>query len=237
MTDPQLSTIAPADLLAPLWFFACWSGYALFAERAHRRRPSLMRSMEAYRRLWMRCMLERDNRIVDSQIVGNLMRSASFFASTTLFIIGGLLAALGRADQAVAVLKALPLAVEVSPLLWELKVLLLLILFVYAFFKFTWAFRQYNYCLILIGSVALPGRITDEAKRIAERTAEIASSTARHFNGGMRAYYFGLAALSWFVHPWLFVLATAWVVGVLYRREFRSRLLQTLGTPEEAGPG
>ena len=235
MTDPQLSEITPADLIAALWFFACWVGYALFADRLHGR-PSLMRSMEAYRRLWMRQMLERDNRIVDSQIVGNLMRSASFFASTTLIIIGGLLAALGRSDQAVSLLNELPLAIRTSALLWEVKVLLLAVLFVYAFFKFTWAFRQYNYCLILIGAVALPGRITEEATRIAARTAEIASSTARHFNGGMRAYYFGLAALSWFVHPWLFMLATAWVVVVLYRREFRSRLLATLGMPEDIGP-
>jgi hypothetical protein len=122
------------------------------------------------------------------------MRSASFFASTTLIIIGGLLAALGRSDQAVSLLNALPLAVKTSPLLWDLKILLLAILFVYAFFKFTWAFRQYNYCLILIGAVALPDRLTEEATRIATRTAQIAPSTARHFNGGMRAYYFGLAA-------------------------------------------
>ncbi len=237
MTGAQLSGVAPSDLIATLWFFACWIGYTLFADRGNGRRASLMRSMAAYRRLWMRRMLERDNRIVDSQIVGNLMRSASFFASTTLVIIGGLLAALGRSDQAVALLNELPLAVATSPLLWYLKVLLLVILFVYAFFKFTWAFRQYNYCLILIGSVALPGGVSEDAERIAERTAVIATSTAHHFNGGMRAYYFGLAALSWFVHPWLFVLATAWVVAVLYRREFRSRLLATLGTPEEGAPG
>jgi hypothetical protein len=33
------------------------------------------------------------------------------------------------------------------------------------------------------------------------------------------------------------VFATDWVVAVLYRREFRSRLLATLGMPEDAGPG
>jgi uncharacterized membrane protein len=107
------------------------------------------------------------------------------------------------------------------------------IVFVYAFFKFTWAFRHYNYCLILIGSVALPGRMTDDSQRIAEGTARVATSTAHNFNRGMRAYYFGIAALSWFVSPWLFMVATAWVVAVLYRREFRSHLLATLGVPNE----
>jgi uncharacterized membrane protein len=75
--------------------------------------------------------------------------------------------------------------------------------------------------------------MTENSQRIAECTARVATSTARHFNRGMRAYYFGIAALSWFVHPWLFVIATAWVVVVLYRREFRSRLLATLGVPDE----
>jgi uncharacterized membrane protein len=234
MTELSLPDIAPADLIAPVWFLACWIGYTLYADRAGGR-PSLMRRMHDYRRLWMTCMLARDNRMVDTQIIANLMRSASFFASTTMFIIAGLIAVLGARDKAMAVLAELPFAVEARPLLWDLKVLLLVVLFVYAFFKFTWAFRHYNYVLILVGAVPAPDRLTEESQRIAERIARIATSTGRHFNGGLRAYYFGLAALSWFVHPWLFVALTAWVVWVLYRREFRSRLLKTLAAPEETG--
>jgi uncharacterized membrane protein len=234
MTELPLPDIALADLIAPAWFLACWVGYTLYADRAHGR-PSLMRRMHDYRRLWMKCMLERDNRMVDTQIIANLMRSASFFASTTMFIIAGLIAVLGARDKAMAVLAELPFAVDSRVLLWDLKVLLLVVLFVYAFFKFTWAFRHYNYVLILVGGVPAPDRLTEESQRIAERIARIATSTGRHFNGGLRAYYFGLAALSWFVHPWLFVALTAWVVWVLYRREFRSRLLKTLAAPEETG--
>ena len=234
MTDGSLTGIALADVVAPLWVHACWIGYTLYADRGHAP-PNLMQRMHAYRRLWMRAMLARDNRMVDTQIIANLMRSASFFASTTMFIIAGLIAVLGARDKAMAVLAELPFAVEARPLLWDLKVLLLVVLFVYAFFKFTWAFRHYNYVLILVGAVPAPDRLTEESQRIAERIARIATSTGRHFNGGLRAYYFGLAALSWFVHPWLFVALTAWVVWVLYRREFRSRLLKTLAAPEEAG--
>ena len=234
MTDGSLTGIALADVVAPVWFLACWIGYTLYADRA-RGQPNLMRRMHDYRRLWMNCMLARDNRMVDTQIIANLMRSASFFASTTMFIIAGLIAVLGARDKAMAVLAELPFAVASSRLLWNSKVLLLIVLFVYAFFKFTWAFRHYNYVLILVGAVPAPDRLTEESQRIAERIARIATSTGRHFNGGLRAYYFGLAALSWFVHPWLFVLLTTWVVWVIYRREFRSRLLKTLGAPEETG--
>ena len=53
-------------------------------------------------------------------------------------------------------------------------------------------------------------------------------SLSRHFNDGIRAYYFALAELSWFFHPWALMLSTAWVVLVLYRREFHSKALAIL---------
>ena len=39
-------------------------------------------------------MLRRENRIVDIQIVGNLLNGAAFFASTTILAVGGLFALL-----------------------------------------------------------------------------------------------------------------------------------------------
>jgi len=56
-----------------------------------------------------------------------------------------------------------------------------------------------------------------------ESIATLASLAAKHSNRGIRAYYFSLAALGWFVHPWLLLGAAVWVVLVLNRREFLSR--------------
>lgn len=223
-----MTVLSPADVLALLWFLACWAGYGLFAEWHGSHGGSLMARMHEYRVLWMRRMLERENRIFDSQIVTTLMGSVSFFASTTIFIIAGLIAVFGARDQVLAILRELPFATDTPPLLWDIKLALLLVLFVFAFFKFTWALRHFNYCAIVLGAAPIEGRQSDEAIRFAERAARMASSAANHFNSGVRAYYFGLAALSWFVQPWLFIAVTAWVVWVLYRREFRSRLLRTL---------
>jgi uncharacterized membrane protein len=234
MSIPSLSGIDVANLIGPLWFVCSWVGYTLYADRLHGRR-NLMQTMHAYRCVWVRRMLERDNRMVDAQIIANLMRSVSFFASTTLFILAGLAAVLGAKGDAMAVIRDLPFAVQSPPLLWDAKVMLLILVFAYGFFKFTWAFRHYNYCLILLGSVPQPDRLTQDSELIAERLATIATSSARHYNRGIRAYYFGLAALGWFIHPWLLVPFSAWVVLVLHRREFRSRLLKTLGLPEPPG--
>ncbi|MDH3659129.1 MAG: DUF599 family protein [Alphaproteobacteria bacterium] len=222
------------DLIAPAWFFVFWLVYTLLAD-GDRGVYNLTAAMRDYRRLWMRRMLDRDVRMVDTQILGNLMRSMSFFASTTMFIIAGLVAVLGAREQAMEVLRGLPFTVDSSALLWNLKVLLLITIFVYAFFKFTWAFRHYSYCLILIGAIPAFDRLDEESHEIAERAAQIATSTGRHFNRGIRAYYFGLAALGWFLHPAIFVLLTVWVTLVIYRREHRSRLLETLGRPNIEG--
>ena len=74
----------------------------------------------------------------------------------------------------------------------------------------------------------------DEAVSEAERSKHAAALTEvvwyaiASFNRGLRAYYFSLALLAWFLHPVAFMLASAWVVAVLYRREFRSRTLTAL---------
>lgn len=228
-----------ADILAPLCLVAAWIGYALHADRT--RRSTLMSRMKAYRLAWMRQMAGRDNRIIDTQITSLLVQNISFFASSAILLIGGLVAVLGAREQAMAILLDIPLAAATPAGLWEAKVLLLVVIFVYAFFKFTWALRQFNYVAILIGATPPPSEaLTPATARHVERTASVATRAADHFNKAMRAYYFGLAALSWFIHPLLLVAATLWVLVVNWRREFRSHsymLLEQPGEqPGEAGP-
>ncbi|MDX1655421.1 MAG: DUF599 family protein [Candidatus Competibacteraceae bacterium] len=222
------SVVTPSDALALGWFLFCWIGYALAADRLRAGRSSLMRATRAYREAWMRGMLEREVRIGDTNLVGHLMHSVSFFASTTIIIIGGLIAMLGAVDQTLAVTDTLSFTVSGSREALELKLLLLLVIFTYAFFKFTWSLRQFNYCCILIG--AAPNCFPDQDSLVAyaRRAARLNALAGDHFNRGLRAYYFGLAILAWFVHPWLFMAVSAFVVAVLYRREFASDILQAL---------
>ena len=60
------------------------------------------------------------------------------------------------------------------------------------------------------------------------RIARITSYAGSNFNNGLRAYYFALAALAWFLHPWLMIAATLWVMLVLYQREFGSKTLKAM---------
>jgi uncharacterized membrane protein len=178
-------------------------------------------------------MLARELRMVDIQIVGNLLRSLGFFASTAILLVAGLIAVLGASEQAVQTLAVLPFAAPATEAAWHVKVLLLVTIFVYAFFKFAWAFRLTNNCSILIGAAPAAPADPKPAEAHAKRAAAIIGLAAFHLNRGLRGYFFALAALAWFLHPAIFALAATWVVLVLYRRDFRSRALRAVRATEE----
>jgi len=220
-------SLGPLDIASMLWLFACWGGYALYAR--HTRAGTLMAAMHTHRLNWMENMLGRENRMVDANIMGTVMRSVGLFASTTIFIVGGLIAVLGSVDKARDVVNILPFTVEASTVVWEVKIVLMLLIYIYAFFKFAWALRQFNYSIIFVGAAPAHDSTDEAAKKdFAVRAARVVSLAVNSFNQGLRAYYFGLAALGWFIHPVVFAGAALFVVGVLYRREFRSRMLKAL---------
>lgn len=218
-------------LLAVLWFLLCWGGYTQYALWKGRDTPCLASVLHLYREDWMRRLLLRDNRIADANVIGNLERNASFFASSTLIILAGILTVLGASDRAVSLLEDLPLVQPVSREWSEIKLLCLAVVFVYAFFTFSWCMRQYNFAAILVGSAPMVGErdvSEPERKAFASRAAQVVSMAANQFNLGLRAYYFGMAILAWFINPWFFMLVTAGVVLVLYHREFHSDVLDVM---------
>lgn len=210
------------------FFIACWFGYGYYSARRDNQPDSLFSATNRMRLQWMREMLGRENRSVDSIIVGNLTRSFTFFASTSIFVIAALFSMLGYRERVNAVLVEVPFARLSDGVFWQLKIFLLIIIFVYGFFKFTWSMRQYNYVNMFIGSVPDYRERKDEHEALAQRGAKLAINAARHFNNGLRAYYFGLAALAWVIHPYLFIIATAWIVRVTHRREFKSATMKIL---------
>jgi uncharacterized membrane protein len=138
----------------------------------------------------------------------------------------------------VSLLADIPMVQQASQGMSEIKLLCLALVFVYAFFTFSWCMRQYNFAAILIGSAPMIGErdvAEQERKAFALRAAKVISMAANQFNFGLRSYYFGMTMLAWFVSPWLFMLMSAGVVVVLYRREFHSDVLSVMVyTPTEA---
>jgi uncharacterized membrane protein len=217
------------DLIAVMFLLVTWIGYTIFADWRGKSVPNLHGQMDGFRREWMVRMMERDNRMVDVNVMRNLTRSSQFFASTTMLVLGALIALMGYVQQALDVVSELPFTIQASQRLLEIKILLLVLIFAYAFFKFSWAIRQLGFCSTLVA--AAPKQPKDNIEQYAphiNRIARVTSYAGTNFNSGLRAYYFALAALAWFLHPWLMMVATGWVVYVLHHREFASRTLRAL---------
>jgi uncharacterized membrane protein len=227
----ELGRLLPGpDWLALAAYFAGWAGYALFAKRRALTRPSILGSSNRWRRHWMLQSTHREVRVLDGVVVQHMSSSASFFASTTILIIGGLLAVLGTTEKASDLVRELPFAARTSLLVFDLKVAVLAAVFVYAFFRFTWSIRLYSMGALLVASAPERDAITDEAERqaFADRAGRLMGMAAESFNDGLRAYYLSFAAVSWFFSPWAMLVATAGVLFVLYRREFRSEVVRVL---------
>ena len=217
------------DVFALGFFVAACFGYAAFADRHSRTVPNLHTRMDYFRREWMVRMIDRDNRMLDAAILRILARSSQFFASTTMLVLGALIALTGYVQQTLEVVSGLPFTTKSSARLLEIKILLLVAIFTYAFFKFSWAMRQLGQASTLVG--AAPRQPKDNPEQYApviNRIARVVSYAGTNFNNGLRAYYFGVAALGWFLHPVLMIAATAWIMYVLYQREFASKTLKAM---------
>lgn len=227
--------LSPIDFLALAWFLVAWAGFTLVADHSRWSESSVATVMNKMRRRWLREMFHRELRMVDMQIQQIVQHGIAFFASTSILVLGGLIAGLGATDAAATLLADLPFAAPTTATVWEVKILLMIAIFVYAFFKFARAFRLTTYFVILIGATPPLSEGEGEAQdTYIERIARVGDYTAEHIAYGLRAYFFALAGLGWLIHPILFLFTTTWVLAILYRREFRSRALTQILEAEEA---
>jgi uncharacterized membrane protein len=218
-----VSGFTALDGAALATFGLAWLIYYLYVERSTKGHASLNAIMHDARVIWMRRVAARDNRVFDGQLMTGLQNGTAFFASSAFLAIGGTLSALSFADAALDVFGALPLSTASTREMFEIKVLGLAIIFAYSFFKFVWSYRLFNYVAILMGAMP-PFDHNDpaEVEQSIQRTARMNISAARHFNRGLRAYFFALAYLGWFAGPTALIATTLLVAVVLWRRQFMS---------------
>jgi len=231
----NLDAFSPLDLAGLLFFVAAWTGYALAVQRRRGDKLSLSQIMNRQRRAWTEQMIGRDNRVVDTTINASLQNGTAFFASTSLIALGSVLTLSRSGDDVLTLFGSLPFGSITSRTTWEIKVAGLAVVFVYAFFKFAWAYRLFNYGAILIGAVPPKGSgaSLDEMRRAARRAAAMNVAAGSHFAKGQRAFLFALAYLGWFVSAPVLMAATAGVVLVMWRRQFASRIRSQLLREED----
>jgi uncharacterized membrane protein len=138
----------PIDGVAIVLFFTVWVGHFYLVNSSRFRVHTINYTMAIQRERWMLNVVTRGDSPIDAILQNGLQQGVLFFASTTVLLLGGLVAGLGAADTGVAVLAEIPASSTNTSLQWEVKVLLIMFIFVFAFFKFAWSYRLYNYILM-----------------------------------------------------------------------------------------
>lgn len=218
------------DLEMLIFFLLVWCGYTYAADHSRLKEFSISHAMDRQRLRWLTEAATRDVKIVDTNVISILVTGISFFASTTVLVIGGLIAALSYADELSPTLSNLPFVSPMSAGGLSVRFGFLLAIFIYAFFKFSWSYRTANYCAVIVGGMS-DSRYDENEKDRHERiavAAQLSSTSGNNYNRGLRAYFFALAGLGWFVNPVVFVVATILVICVLIRREFASNSVKSL---------
>jgi uncharacterized membrane protein len=221
-----LSFLSLLDLAGLVVLLVLWMGIGWRIEHPSVKKPSTSLIMANYRREWMMQMIKREVRIFDAQTIGTLRQGTSFFASTCVIAIGGTLALIGNAEQVAGVAADLTDARDPA-IVWELKLLVIVAFLTIAFLKFMWSNRLFGYCSVLVG--AAPNDPDDpKGPQYARKAAELNIAAARSFNRGLRAIYFGLAAVAWLAGPVLLIAAALITTSVIWRREFASQSRRVL---------
>ncbi len=228
----MLADFQIADWVALAFLIVVWHGYGWFADAlppvgtvGTGSPRNLNLAMHRIRKQWMKQMVRREERVIDVILTGHTVNSIAFFASTSMLVIAGLVGTLSSSGSAFRVLETISFAQATTEFVFQMKIVGLIGMFVIAYYKFTWALRQYNFLCALIG--AAPGREQHptevEVDRFADHASRMLSLALTSFNGGIRAFYFAVAWLAWFIHPYAFITTTAVMVAVLYKRQIHSR--------------
>ena len=206
---------ALAFFLATWWFL----GWLIDMSPLHRR--TLSAAMKAQRREWMRQMARREVRLVDANIITGLQQATSFFASTALLAVGAGFGLLTAADTIIRAFEESFVHVEIDRAAFYVKTAILMGLYAYAFFKFGWAYRLFNYSAVMLAATPEAGE--PGAEEAAAGVAEMNIAAAGQFTHGLRAFFLAIAVLAWFITWWAFAAATVVIVFALANRQLNSK--------------
>jgi uncharacterized membrane protein len=215
------------EILAVGFFIIEWTVYAVTLEHAAYGHDSLSARVHVYREVWIRRLLDREARMVDMQIMASLQNGTAFFASTSLFAVGGASRdqrSAGRAGRAAGRSQSLACALgsQMSRADPDFRLHVLQV------------------CLGVPAVQLRRHPARGDAAGLATRHArggsachqddESVEATGRQFNRGQRAFFFALGYLGWFVSPCVLFVTTAAVVIVTWRSQFASNAWRAMGS-------
>ncbi|MDP1642830.1 MAG: DUF599 family protein [Phenylobacterium sp.] len=223
--------LSPLDTVALAIFAVAWLAYEPLVKAALGRRHMINLDMAVIRSGWMRAMARRESRLMDSQLLGHTINSASFFASSNLILIAGAAGVLFGGESAFRSASSLIVIETSTRLLFEVQVALVLVTLARGLLDFIWAIRQLNYTIAVIG--AAPDEAAGVAQVYGAAAGRLLNPALSAFNAGVRGYYFALAAASWVFGSTTFIIATLAAVAVLVWRQRASSAARAIAEIRE----
>ena len=214
--------LSPLDLTALLVFAVAWLAYEPLLKAAARGRGAINTDLTLIRLAWMKNMAGRENKFMDGQLLGHVLNSASFFASSNLILIAAAAGVLFGGESTFRSASSLVVIKTSTRLLFEFQIALVLVALARGLLDFIWAIRQINYCIAVVG--AAPDTEDQDFKdRYGEAAARLLNPALSAFNAGVRGYYFALAAAAWLFGPISFLVITIGAVSLLIWRQRHSK--------------
>ncbi len=211
-------------IIAPILFIVLWAVQSWLIEYSSWSKKGLTHLMGEERRRWIATMADRDLRMIDTGIIAGLQSGTAFFASTSLLAIGGAFSLIASPDPFLELAAAIPYTTPSSTLLFEAKAIGLMFIFAFAFLKFGWSYRLFNYTSILVGSVPMKDHDYDQKDYDAQvrKATQMSIQAGREFARGQRAFFIAIAYLGWFLSDGVFILSTLAMYAMLSYRQFFS---------------
>ncbi len=207
MTDIAPHTLplrALLEWLALALFLASWIGYERYHLHRTRRAPASTRHGCLLTRQagWIDAIAARDQPILFIQTFRNLGRQAIFLGSLTLLALGGAFSLLLSGERLRTLCRITCLFGHPSPLLAQLKLLLLIAVLALAFLQFVWAIRA-----LLAAHIFTDGAAAERTARVAGLTRYLADFQL-DFRHGLRTAYYAVCLLIWPFSVEAFIVAT-----------------------------
>lgn len=204
------------DLVAFAVSAAIVSAYYYFLRRKVRANPTYtIHGVNALaRRLWVENIMRNPAKdIMAVQSLRNFIMAPSLMASTAALLIIGTLTLSGQAENISHSWHVLSIGGSHSTQLWILKVMLLLVDFIVAFFAFAMSVRLANHVLFMVNVPEHDAHHNLSPKAVARRLHRAGNM----FAIGMRAFFFAIPLVFWLFGPYFLLIASVGLVMTLYR--------------------
>ncbi|MHB1084828.1 MAG: DUF599 domain-containing protein [Thiobacillus sp.] len=166
------------------------------------------------RSLWVESVMSDASRgIMAVQTLRNFIMASSLMASTAALLIIGTLTLSGQAGHIAQNWHILSINGSFSTELWILKVMLLLVVFIVAFFAFAMSVRLTNHVVFMLNVPEHNAHHNLSPKAVARRMQRAGSM----FAIGMRAFFFAVPLVFWLFGPYFLLMSSIGLVITLYR--------------------